>query len=134
MKYRTGQILPHAGLTVFSLIILLPLVWILRVSFTDKLTAYKIPPEIGHIGFETTSSSSSGQTLRGLVHEQPDRGARLDRHFPAAAPPRGYAFARFKTGGIWTASASGRQMLPPIILVLRLRLFLAAGHDAKRSP
>ena len=40
-------VLPHLILVVFSLMILLPLLWILRVSLTDKLTAYKIPPEIG---------------------------------------------------------------------------------------
>ena len=27
--------------------ILLPLLWVVRVSLTDKLTAYKIPPEVG---------------------------------------------------------------------------------------
>ena len=42
--------LPHIVLTMFSLMILLPLLWIVRVSLTDKLTAYKIPPEIGTLG------------------------------------------------------------------------------------
>jgi ABC-type glycerol-3-phosphate transport system permease component len=36
---------PHLILILFSAIILLPLLWVLRVSLTDKLTAYRIPPE-----------------------------------------------------------------------------------------
>ena len=43
-------VVPHIILALFSAIILLPLLWILRVSLTDKLTAYKIPPEIGTLG------------------------------------------------------------------------------------
>ena len=52
MRPGWRQIVPHIILSVFSLAILLPLVWVVRVSLTDKLTAYKIPPEIGHIGLE----------------------------------------------------------------------------------
>ena len=40
-------LLPHAVLIAFSLAILLPLLWLLRVALTDKTTAYKIPPEWG---------------------------------------------------------------------------------------
>ncbi len=39
--------------------ILLPLLWILRVSLTDKLTAYKIPPEIGTLGLDELRRRSS---------------------------------------------------------------------------
>ena len=52
MKLRWSNIVPHVILSVFSLCILLPLIWVLRVSLTDQLTAYKIPPEIGHLGLE----------------------------------------------------------------------------------
>src|SRR5687767_16039546 len=50
MRRYTASIIPHAILILFSLAILMPLMWILRVSFTDRLTAYKIPPEIGTLG------------------------------------------------------------------------------------
>lgn len=129
MKYRMSQILPHAGLTVFSLVILLPLVWILRVSFTDKLTAYKIPPEIGHIGLENyiiifQDKPFAVWFLNSLVVALASTAISLP-----LATAMAYAFARFKTGGIWIRlGILASQMLPPIILVLPLfALFLAAG-------
>jgi multiple sugar transport system permease protein len=129
MKYRMSQILPHAGLTLFSLVILLPLVWILRVSFTDKLTAYKIPPEIGHIGLENyiiifQDKPFAVWFLNSLVVALASTAISLP-----LATAMAYAFARFKTGGIWIRlGILASQMLPPIILVLPLfALFLAAG-------
>jgi len=129
MKVRMSQILPHAGLTVFSLVILLPLVWILRVSFTDKLTAYKIPPEIGHIGLENyiiifQDKPFAVWFLNSLVVALASTAISLP-----LATAMAYAFARFKTGGIWIRlGVLASQMLPPIILVLPLfALFLAAG-------
>ena len=47
MKKFAKAVIPHIILTVFSLAILMPLIWLLRVSLTDRLTAYKIPPEVG---------------------------------------------------------------------------------------
>ena len=52
VKARLSVVVPHVILAGFSLCILLPLVWVFRVSLTDKLTAYKIPPEVGRLGFE----------------------------------------------------------------------------------
>ena len=37
--------LPHLVLITFSALILLPLLWVRRVSLANKLIAYKIPPE-----------------------------------------------------------------------------------------
>lgn len=135
MQYRMSQILPHAGLTVFSLIILLPLVWILRVSFTDKLTAYKIPPEVGHIGFENyvtifQDKPFAAWFINSLVVALASTAISLP-----LATAMAYAFARFKTGGIWIRlGILASQMLPPIILVLPLfALFLAAGLMQSRA-
>ena len=52
MKRVIKTIIPHVILTLFSLMILMPLIWILRVSLTDRITAYKIPPEIGTLGLD----------------------------------------------------------------------------------
>ena len=49
MKKNVLYFFSHLILLVFSLIIILPLLWILRNSFTDKLNAYKIPPELSPI-------------------------------------------------------------------------------------
>jgi ABC-type glycerol-3-phosphate transport system permease component len=45
LRRALGVALPHAVLILFSAAILLPLLWVFRVSLTDKLTAYRIPPE-----------------------------------------------------------------------------------------
>ncbi len=50
MKNFAKTVIPHVILIIFSLAILMPLVWLLRVSVTDRLTAYKIPPEVGTLG------------------------------------------------------------------------------------
>ena len=39
------RVVPHVMLVAFSATILLPLLWVLRVAVTDKVTAYQIPPE-----------------------------------------------------------------------------------------
>ena len=52
MKKSILKILSHLILIIFSLIIILPLLWILRNSFTNKLNAYKIPPEFSPIIFD----------------------------------------------------------------------------------
>ena len=46
MKKHFLNLISHLILIIFSLIIILPLLWILRNSFTNKLNAYKIPPEL----------------------------------------------------------------------------------------
>ncbi|MFO1172955.1 MAG: carbohydrate ABC transporter permease [Hyphomicrobiaceae bacterium] len=123
------KVVPHAVLVIFSLVILLPLVWILRVSLTDKLTAYKIPPEIGTFGFfnyvdvlteypfVTWFSNSLIVALAATAISLP------------LATAMAYAFARFNTGGPGLRlGLLASQMLPPIILVLPLfAMFLSAG-------
>ena len=108
-------------LAIFSLIILMPLIWIARVSFTDKLTAYKIPPEIGTLGlmnyveifqrfpFVTWFTNSLVVALLATLIALP------------FATAMAYAFARINTGGAFLRlGVLASQMLPPIILVLPL--------------
>jgi multiple sugar transport system permease protein len=129
MKRFTRSIVPHAILILFSLAILMPLMWILRVSFTDRLTAYKIPPEIGTLGlmnyydifsrfpFVTWFLNSFLIALAATAVSLP------------LATAIAYAFARFNTGGVaLRLGVLASQMLPPIILVLPLfGMFLMAG-------
>ncbi|HKQ94120.1 MAG TPA: carbohydrate ABC transporter permease [Aestuariivirgaceae bacterium] len=127
--------LPHAVLVVFSLMILMPLLWILRVSFTDKLTAYKIPPEIGTVGlmnyvdifarypFAMWFGNSLLVALLATAISLP------------LATLLAYAFARFNTGGTaLRLGVLGSQMLPPIVLVLPLfGMFLVSGLMQSRA-
>jgi multiple sugar transport system permease protein len=129
MKRFLRSAVPHLILIAFSLMILLPLLWILRVSVTDKLTAYKIPPEIGTFGFmnyvevfaeypfPTWFANSLMVAIAATAVSLP------------LATAMAYAFARFATGGsVLRLGVLASQMLPPIILVLPLfGLFLAAG-------
>lgn len=128
------QIVPHVILAIFSLIILLPLLWIVRVSLTDKLTAYKIPPEIGTLGlmnyidifqrypfvswFANSFIVATASTLVALP----------------LATAMAYAFARLNTGGaLLRVGVLASQMLPPIILVLPLfGVFLLVGLTQSR--
>lgn len=113
----------HAILIAFSAAIVLPLLWVLRVSLTDKLTAYKIPPEIGHLsldnyievftryGFTLWFSNSLVIALAATLISLP------------AATMMAYAAARFRTGGSpLLISVLASQMIPPIVLVLPLFL------------
>lgn len=120
---------PHLILVIFSLIILLPLLWIVRVSLTDKLTAYKIPPEVGTLtllNYQTIFADYPFSTwfLNSLIVALATTVIALP-----LATALAYVFARWNTGG--TALRLGvlaSQMLPPIILVLPLfAMFMTAG-------
>lgn len=121
--------LPHLILIAFSALILLPLLWVFRVSLTNKLNAYKIPPEwtTPHIDnyieifaaypFATWFLNSMIVALAATAIALP------------LAVAMAYAFARFNTGGIGLRlGVLASQMLPPVILVLPLfAWFLTAG-------
>ncbi len=126
----------HAILVVFSAIILLPLLWIFRVSLTDKLTAYKIPPEIGRLSLDNyvevfTNYEFPSWFANSLIVALAATALSLP-----AATMMAYAAARYRTGGSpLLISVLASQMLPPIVLVLPLfMLFTSAmpvgGHIA----
>jgi multiple sugar transport system permease protein len=120
---------PHLILILFSAIILLPLLWVLRVSLTDKLTAYRIPPEwttpsLANYVEIFTAYPFATWFLNSVVVALGSTAIALP--FAVALA---YAFARFDTGGrpLRLGVLAG-QMLPPVILVLPLfALFLGAG-------
>ena len=135
MQRLAKRIIPHVILTSFSIMILMPLIWIVRVSLTDKLTAYKIPPEIGTLGlmnyfeiferfpFVTWFVNSLVIALLATLIALP------------FATAMAYAFARINTGGTFLRlGVLASQMLPPIILVLPLfGVFLLAGLTQSRT-
>ena len=120
---------PHAILILFSAIILLPLLWVLRVSLTDKLTAYQIPPQwttpslANYVEIFTAYPFATWFTNSIIVAVG---STAIALPFAVALA---YAFARFDTGGrpLRLGVLAG-QMLPPVILVLPLfAMFLGAG-------
>jgi multiple sugar transport system permease protein len=121
--------IPHLILILFSAIILLPLLWVLRVSLTDKLTAYRIPPEWTAPSFANyveifTAYPFATWFANSVIVALGSTAIALP--FAVALA---YAFARFDTGGRpLRLSVLAGQMLPPVILVLPLfALFLGAG-------
>lgn len=121
--------LPHLVLIAFSALILLPLLWVLRVSLTDKLNAYKIPPEwtaprIDNYIEIFTAYPFATWFINSLIVALAATAIALP-----LAVAMAYAFARFNTGGMsLRLGVLASQMLPPIILVLPLfAWFLTAG-------
>jgi multiple sugar transport system permease protein len=112
---------PHFILVVFSAVILLPLLWVLRVALTDKVTAYQIPPEWVAPNFDNFIE---------IFTEYPFATYFLNSTMVAVASTLialplaaglGYAFARHNTGGMaLRLFVLSSQMLPPVILVLPL--------------
>lgn len=119
---KRWNILAHVVLTVFSIIILFPILWTLRTSFAEDVIAYEIPPRL-----------IFKPTLKNYISIFVDNN--FIKHFknsfvvaisttvvsiPIAALA-GYAFARYRTGGEKLKFlVIATQMLPPIVLVLPL--------------
>src|SRR5690242_1325035 len=115
---KLGRIVPHVLLTLFSLYILLPPLWVLRTSFVPDSLAYKMAPlpevtlanyiklfakDAFALAYQDSFAAAVGSTLLGL---------------PIAAMT-GYAFARYRTGGEASRFfVLATQMLPPVALVL----------------
>ncbi len=113
-------------LSVFSLAILIPVLWILRLSFTTKFIAYKIPPvwffrpildnyrslfiDYGFFAFFLNSIVVAvGATVIAIPFA-----------FLAS-----YAFRRFNTGGrVLQFGILGLQMLPPIVLSIPIFMLM----------
>ncbi len=115
-----ADIATYILLSIFSLIILLPILWIVRLSFTTKFVAYKIPPEWFFKPILDNYRSlfvdyGFGQFFyNSLVVAIGSTAIAIPIAFFAA-----YSFNRFNTGGrSLQFGILGLQMLPPIVLSL----------------
>lgn len=129
MRHLVRNALPHLVLVVFSAAILLPLLWVLRVSLTDKLTAYKIPPEWTEPHLENYVEIFSAYNLAGWLTNSVVVALGSTAIALPLATMLAYAFARHDTGGApLRLGVLASQMLPPIVIVLPLfTLFLKGG-------
>ena len=123
-----ARLLPHAVLIAFSLAILLPLLWLLRVALTDKSTAYKIPPEWGEASIGNFVEIFTGFPFFNYFINSVTVAIGATAVALPLAAAIAYAFARYNTGGMTLRLVVlSSQMLPPVILVLPLfTLFLKA--------
>ena len=127
-----GAILAHGTVILFCAVILLPLLWLLRVALTNKVTAYKLPPEwveprLTNFVEIFVAYPFPNYFLSSAVVAVGSTAVAL----PLAAM-MAYAFARFDTGGLpLRLFVLSSQMLPPVVLVLPLfALFLTVGRLA----
>jgi multiple sugar transport system permease protein len=136
MRLGAATIARHAVLVVFSAAIVLPLLWVFRVSLTDKLTAYKIPPEIGKLSFDNYAEVFAGYGFTTWFANSLIVALAATAVSLPAATMMAYAAARYKTGGSpLLIAVLASQMLPPIVLVLPLFMLFAntlpvGGHVA----
>jgi multiple sugar transport system permease protein len=118
----------HLFLMLFSLLILLPVLWTLRTSFAPEVVAYEIPPRLVYtptvkhyvelfrvnqfqLFFRNSLIISIGSTLVSVP----------------VATLGGYAFARYRTGGRGLQfSVIGTQMLPGVVLILPIFVIFTA--------
>lgn len=134
MTIRTNKtikdIVTHALLIIFSLLILFPVLWTVRTSLAPEVVAYEIPPKfiftptlehyknIFHVNhfeifFRNSLIIALGATLISV---------------PIAAFG-GYAFARYRAGGRpLQFIVIGTQMLPGIVLILPIFVIFTRIH------
>ncbi|MGH6719256.1 MAG: carbohydrate ABC transporter permease [Alphaproteobacteria bacterium] len=126
---RIGALVAHSSAIVFCLAILLPLLWLLRVALTDKVTAYKLPPEWVEPKLDNfVEIFVAYPFLNYFVSSFVIAVGSTAVALPLAAM-MAYAFARFDTGGLpLRLFVLSSQMLPPVVLVLPIfALFLTVG-------
>lgn len=129
LKPIAARLLPHGVLILFSATILLPLLWLLRVALTDKLTAYKIPPEWVAPKLTNFVEIFTGYPFFNYFLNSVTVAVGATAIALPLATAMAYAFARYNTGGLpLRLFVLSSQMLPPVILVLPLfALFLKAA-------
>jgi len=127
---KQWDIAAHIILILFSLIILLPLLWTIRTSFANDVIAYEIPPKLFF-----------SPTLKNYILLFKENGFALKFYnsFVVAllstlisipiASLGGYSLAKYKPGGVFSRFLIiSTQMLPPIVLILPLFAIFSAAH------
>ncbi|MBB4285910.1 carbohydrate ABC transporter permease [Roseospira goensis] len=110
-------LLTHALLILVCLVILLPLLWVLRVSLLPPSLSYStdLSAPLSLVNFE---SLFSGRFPRSYLNSLVVATGSVLLALPFAAAT-GYAFARFTTGGaVARFSVLATQMLPPVVIAL----------------
>jgi multiple sugar transport system permease protein len=134
MLYRfrrdIGLYLTHAILIIASLVVLLPILWVVRTSLANRLIAYKIPP--------VWIFTPTLENYRVIFEKYPFQQYFFNSLFISAVASMvaltlgslaAYSIARFRTGDpILRLSMLSTQMLPPIALVIPIFLLARVFH------
>lgn len=123
-KVKIGTLLSHLALISASLMVLLPILWVIRTSLANRLIAYKIPP----VWIFTPTLDN----YRMIFEQYPFQQYFLNSIFVSTAASlialaigslAAYSIARFRTGDpLLRLSMLSTQMLPPITLVIPIYL------------
>lgn len=130
LSRNLGLLLSHLILIGASFVILLPILWVMRTSFANRLIAYKIPP----VWFFTPTL----ENYRIIFEKYPFQKYFYNSILISTAASlvalalgalAAYSIARFKTGDpILRLSMLSTQMLPPITLVIPIFLLARIFH------
>lgn len=130
LRRNLGLLISHLILAGASLIVLLPILWVMRTSFANRLIAYKIPP----VWFFTPTL----ENYRIIFEKYPFQKYFYNSLLVSIAASvvalalgalAAYSIARFKTGDpILRLSMLSTQMLPPITLVIPIFLLARIFH------
>lgn len=130
IRKNLGLYLTHAALILASLVVLLPILWVVRTSLANRLIAYKIPPVWVFV--------PTLQNYRAIFDQFPFQQYFFNSFFVsivaslvalALGSMAAYSIARFRTGGpLLRLSMLSTQMLPPISLVIPIFLLARLAH------
>jgi multiple sugar transport system permease protein len=130
LRRNLGLMITHGLLVFASLVVLLPILWVLRTSFANRLIAYKIPP--------VWLFTPTLENYRMIFEKYP-----FQKYFVnslvvsvvaslvalAVGSLAAYSIARFRTGDpVLRLSMLSTQMLPPITLVIPIFLLARIFH------
>lgn len=117
---RWVKVLSHLILGMASLVVLLPLLWVARTSFTDKVIAYKIPPDL----FFSPTLDNYREILLNFDFARFFLNSMVIALATTAIAVAigslaAYAIDRYRTGGAFVPLVIlATQMMPPIVLVI----------------
>lgn len=130
LRRNLGLLFSHLILIGASSVILLPILWVMRTSFANRLIAYKIPP--------VWVFTPTLENYRIIFEKYPFQkyfynsiliSAIASLVALALGALAAYSIARFKTGDpILRLSMLSTQMLPPITLVIPIFLLARIFH------
>jgi len=117
---KRWNIFAHITLIIFSLIILLPLFWILRTSFAPEVIAYQstllFKPTFENYIDLFARSNYGHYIVNSIIVASVSTVLTI-----IFAAPGAYAVARYKPGGILTRFLIlGTDLLPPIVIIIPL--------------
>jgi len=117
---KRWNIFAHIILIIFSLIILLPLLWILRTSFAPEVIAYQstllFKPTFGNYVDLFTRNKYGQHVVNSIIVATVSTVLTI-----IFAAPGAYAIVRYKPGGILTRFLIlGTDLLPPIVIIIPL--------------